>query len=172
MFMDGTPAGTKERLFQDIAAVEGGIRARLLLDSLDERDLLYRALTEPAYATNLIVRRSALVAIPLLLADSAVPTLSSGTIVLRPNQGLDLVTGSAGDGSSAHIRWTSEKKIAPLGGVQFCPAREAGFRAGRVWDVKSSAPRAHGTIERSGVGRELGGERDSALESSRKRRRL
>ena len=119
MFLDGAPAGTKERLFQDVAAVEGGIRARLLLDSLDERDLLYRALTEPAYATNLIVRRSALVAIPLLLADSAVPTLSSGTIVLRPNQGLDLVTGSAGDGSSAHIRWTSEKKIAPLGGVQF-----------------------------------------------------
>ncbi len=118
ILLDGSPAGTKERLFPEVASVEGGVRARLLLASLDERDLLYRALTEPAYATNLIVRRKARVAIRLLLADSAVPTLSSGTIALRPNQGLDLVTGTAAEGSSAHIRWTSEKKIAPLGGVQ------------------------------------------------------
>lgn len=118
ILLDGSPAGTKERLFPEVASVEGGVRARLLLASLDERDLLYRALTEPAYATNLIVRRKARVAIRLLLADSAVPTLSSGTIALRPNQGLDLVTGTAAERSSAHIRWTSEKKIAPLGGVQ------------------------------------------------------
>jgi hypothetical protein len=116
LFLGDSPAGTKERVFQDVVRVEGGLQATLLLESLDERDQVYRALTEAMYATNLIVRRNVRVAVQLPLPDSGAHVLSTGTIVLQPKQGLDLVTGSASE-RSAHIRW-SKKKMAPIGEVQ------------------------------------------------------
>jgi hypothetical protein len=116
LFLGDTAAGTKERVFQDVVPVEGGLQATLLLENLDERDQVYRALTEAIYATNLIVRRTARLAVPMPLPNSGAHILSTGTIVLQPKQGLDLLTGAGG--GSAHIRWTSKKKIAPVGGVQ------------------------------------------------------
>jgi hypothetical protein len=118
VFQDGSPAMTKERPFTDLAPVDGGLRGRLMLESLEERDVLYRALTEPAYTTNVIVRRNAPLAVPVSLAGTEVPVVSSGAILLRPNERLDLVTGSIAEGSSGHIQWTSGRKIVPLGAAQ------------------------------------------------------
>jgi hypothetical protein len=117
LFLGETPAGTKELAFRDVVRVEGGLQATLLLESLDERDQVYRALTEAMYATNLIVRRTVRLAVPVPLPNSGAHILSAGTIVLQPKQGLDLAAGSASEGTP-HIRWTSEKKISPLGSVQ------------------------------------------------------
>jgi hypothetical protein len=118
VFQDGSPAMTKERPFTDLAPVDGGLRGRLMLESLEERDVLYRALTEPAYTTNVIVRRNAPLAVPVSLAGTEVPVVSSGATLLRPNERLDLVTGSIAEGSSGHIQWTSGRKIVPLGAAQ------------------------------------------------------
>src|SRR5262245_62119783 len=98
IFQDGSPPMIKERPFTDLTPVDGGLRGRLMLESLEERDVLYRALTEPAYATNVIVRRNAPLAVPVSVADTEVPILFSGTILLKPNERLDLVTGSIGEG--------------------------------------------------------------------------
>jgi hypothetical protein len=117
LFLGDATAGTKERAFREITRVEGGLQATLALESLDERDQVYRALTEAMYATNLIVRRNIRVAVQIPRTDSGAPILSRGTIVLQPKQGLDLVTGSAAE-RSGHIRWTSKKKVAPIGNVQ------------------------------------------------------
>ncbi len=117
LFLGDATAGTKERVFREVARVEGGLQATLALESLDERDQVYRALTEAMYAANLIVRRNIRVAVQIPRTDSGAPILSRGTIVLQPKQGLDLVTGSAAE-RSGHIRWTSKKKVAPIGDVQ------------------------------------------------------
>ena len=45
LFLGDATAGTKERAFRDVVRVEGGLQATLLLESLDERDQVYRALT-------------------------------------------------------------------------------------------------------------------------------
>ena len=61
----GAGGGQAELVFQEVAAVEGGLRAVLTVGSLREVDRLYYALSDPAYGAALIVRRAAQVAVPV-----------------------------------------------------------------------------------------------------------
>lgn len=148
IFLEGSQSGLKERELSDVSPVEGGIRATLILETLEERDQLYRALTDAAYATNVIVRRSMHVALPLPLPNSGAHTLSSGTIVLQADQGFDLIAGSTNE-KTPHIRWTSEKTIAPVSGVELGLLGKVDFKQVDFAQLRATA---HGSAELPAAG--------------------
>ncbi|HLJ27858.1 MAG TPA: hypothetical protein VKY85_14195 [Candidatus Angelobacter sp.] len=62
--MIGTQAGAQEELpFQEVTLKGGVLNATLRLDSLQQRDLLYQALSDRTFGTALIVRRAVTVAV-------------------------------------------------------------------------------------------------------------
>jgi hypothetical protein len=64
--MIGNQAGAREELSfqQATTAQNGALQATLYCASIEQRDLLYRALTDPALGATLVVRRTTAVAIP------------------------------------------------------------------------------------------------------------
>jgi hypothetical protein len=59
------PAGQEELSFQEVSLKGGVLQASLHLDTLQQRDLLYQALTDRSFATTLIVRRAITVGVPV-----------------------------------------------------------------------------------------------------------
>jgi hypothetical protein len=86
--MVGNQAGAREELsFQQVTtARDGGLQATLYCASIEQRDVLYRALTDPALGATLVVRRTTAVAIPaprmIPLAMGAAAAMMKG----RPQQ--------------------------------------------------------------------------------------
>ena len=66
----GSNGAQKELSFQEITLEPSGLKSVLKLNSLAERDEIYRALTEDDHQTALIVRRAIKVAIPVKMADA------------------------------------------------------------------------------------------------------
>src|SRR5205807_6311765 len=63
--MIGNQAGAQEELsFQEVTSKGGVLQATLRLDSLQQRDLLYQALSDRTFGTTLVVRRAVTVAVP------------------------------------------------------------------------------------------------------------
>lgn len=133
---DDAAAGHKELAFQ-VAPEPAGCVAVLRVETKDQRDLLYQAITNPAYGTSLIVRRLFRVAIPLPppppppdpIVSSGIGTLEGSWELQRP---FDFDTGKVdiwlGDvvwalsGSMMNIRRLAphmNAKIASLGRVDF-----------------------------------------------------
>ena len=59
------PAAHEELSFQEVTLRDGVLRATLRLDSLQQRDLLYQALSDRTFGTTLLVRRAVRVAVPM-----------------------------------------------------------------------------------------------------------
>ncbi len=59
------PAGQEELSFQEVAVKGGVLQATLRLDTVQQRDLLYQALTDRSFGTTLIVRRAVTVGVPV-----------------------------------------------------------------------------------------------------------
>ncbi len=114
LFFAGEPGGMKDRLFTTPVAVEGGIRAILPIESLSDRDEVYRALTEGAYGTNLIVRRIARAAVAAPLPADGAFTLRTGAATVPAGGVLDVL----GTESAGQVQWTPEQKISPFTGAQ------------------------------------------------------
>jgi hypothetical protein len=62
--MIGNQAGAREELAFQVTNLGGVLQATLYCTSIQQRDLLYRALTDPALGAALVVRRTAVVATP------------------------------------------------------------------------------------------------------------
>jgi hypothetical protein len=64
--MIGNQVGAQEELsFQEVTFAEGILRATLRLDSVEQRDLVYQALTDHSLGAALVVRRAITVGIPV-----------------------------------------------------------------------------------------------------------
>ncbi|HKF20734.1 MAG TPA: hypothetical protein VKE93_04150 [Candidatus Angelobacter sp.] len=84
--MIGNQAGAREELsFQQVTTAPGAaLQATLYCASVEQRDVLYRALTDPALGATLVVRRTTAVAIP---APRMIPlAMGAAAAMMRPQQ--------------------------------------------------------------------------------------
>jgi len=128
----GSNGAQKELSFQEITLEPSGLKLVLKLNSLAERDEIYRALTEDDYQSVLIVRRAIKVAIPVKMADAdaSATIVSSGTHAIRGTWSFSFDTGNEG-GQNDDVWWDQEtstiRKLVPthnarivnLGSVDF-----------------------------------------------------
>jgi hypothetical protein len=126
----GSNGAQKELSFQEVTLEPSGLESVLKLNSLAERDEIYRALTEDDYQSVLIVRRAINVAIPVKMADASATIVSSGTHAIRGTWSFSFDTGNEG-GQNDDVWWDQEtsttRKLVPthkarivnLGSVDF-----------------------------------------------------
>jgi hypothetical protein len=81
----GSDGALKELSFQEVTVEQSGLKIVLNLDSLAERDEIYRAMTEDDFQSALIVRRVFRVAIPAGQSDGGTSSriISSGISTIR-----------------------------------------------------------------------------------------
>jgi len=114
----GSDGAQKELSFQEITLEPSGLKSVLKLNSLAERDEIYRALTEDDHQSALIVRRAINVAIPVKMADADTSTsiVSSGTHAIRGTWSFSFDTGNEG-GQNDDVWWDQEtstiRKLVP-----------------------------------------------------------
>lgn len=112
-----------ELQFQEVTKVETGrlLKAVLKIDSLEQRDSIYLAITDSSYDAALMVRRKFAVAIPQPPATPSVSPLSAGTATIRGTWTFDFETGR--EGGSGDVWWQQKTKVirslTPKGGTQF-----------------------------------------------------
>ncbi|WP_058997250.1 hypothetical protein [Leptolyngbya sp. NIES-2104] len=132
-------AGQKELIFQEITPEPEGIKAVLQLASLPERDLVYQALTNTAYASVLIVRRSTKIGLPL--SQTATSIVSSGTGTIRGTWLFNFDTGVETD--KGDVWWQQEtdvlRKMTPRGNAQIVSLGARDFDAIAVEELRSLA---------------------------------
>jgi len=138
LFMDGVATGVKERGPAEIEAVGSAVQATIALETLEDRDEVYRALTEGTYTANLEVRRRIQAALLLPPGDGGIYIVSRGAIQLNPGDGFDVVAGAAA-GDSAHLQWAGQAinprrgagaarlGIGPLEPIAIEPLRSAAY---------------------------------------------
>ena len=124
LFMNGVPTGVRERKLSEIEPLATGVQATVVLDTLEERDEVYRALTEGAYGSNLEVRRRVRAAVLVPPSEAGAFVVSAGNIQLNPGDGFDVIAGAVTAGH-ADLRWTSDQRISPESGAE---ARRCGPR--------------------------------------------
>ena len=127
LFMNGVATGVKERGPAELEALSNGIQATIALETLEERDEVYRALTEGTYTANLEVRRGIRAAVLVPPGDAGIYTVSRGGIQLNPGDAFDVVAGVPA-GEAAHLEWAGQRivprrdiEIARLGVVPLEP---------------------------------------------------
>ncbi|MER3435379.1 MAG: hypothetical protein C4288_18730 [Leptolyngbya sp. ERB_1_1] len=130
-------AGQKELIFQEVTPQPEGIRAVLQLSSIPERDLVYQALTNLAYASVLTIRRSTRVGLPL--SETATSIVSSGTGTIRGTWLFNLDAGA--EGTTGDIWWEQEtkvlRKMVPRGNAQIVSLGIRDFNAITVEELRS-----------------------------------
>lgn len=130
-------AGQKELIFQEVTPEPEGIRAVLQLASIAERNLVYQALTNVAYAAVLTVRRSTKVGLPL--SETATSIVSSGTGTIRGTWLFNLDAGA--EGTSGDIWWEQEtdvlRKMAPQGKAEIVSLGMRDFDAITIEELRS-----------------------------------
>ncbi len=114
----GSNGAQKELSFQEVTLEPSGLKSVLKLNSLAERDEIYRALTEDDYQSVLIVRRAIKVAIPVRTTDAnaSAPIVSSGTHAIKGTWSFSFDTGNEG-GRNDDVWWDQEtstiRKLVP-----------------------------------------------------------
>ena len=136
LFMNDAPTGVRERPFAKPEPSAKGVEAVLALATLEDRDELYRALTEATYATNIEVRRKVQAAVPAPMPDGGAYTVSTGTIQLNPGQMFDVVAGTAGD--DGHVTWTSAREVVPRANAALANLGARPFDALAVSDLRAA----------------------------------
>lgn len=130
-------AGQKELIFQEITPEPEGIKAVLQLSTLAERGLVYQALTNTAYASVLIVRRSTKIGLPL--SQTATSIVSSGTGTIRGTWLFNLDTGT--EATIGDVWWEQEtdvlRKMVPRGNAQIISLGKRDFDAITVEELRS-----------------------------------
>ncbi|MBE9009634.1 hypothetical protein IQ250_05385, partial [Pseudanabaenaceae cyanobacterium LEGE 13415] len=130
-------AGQKELIFQEVTPEPEGIKAVLQLSSLAERGLVYQALTNTAYASVLIVRRSTKIGLPL--SQTATSIVSSGTGTIRGTWIFNCDTGV--ETPKGDIWWEQEtdvlRRMTPQNSAQIVSLGMRDFDAITVDELRS-----------------------------------
>jgi hypothetical protein len=110
LFVGGAVAGIKELALDEVTSEAGGLRAVLRGTATAARDQIFLVMTDPSYAASLIVRRVAIVAVPLVTSPAA-NIVSEGEGVLRGIWFFDFDAGKETSGPLSDVWWEQQTAI-------------------------------------------------------------
>jgi hypothetical protein len=133
--------GIREFVFSELTDQPDGVRAVLRGTDTITRDQVYLAMTDQVYATQLLVRRAATVAVPITLGGGAV--ISSGQGVLRGTWMFDFDSGAESGAAGADVWWDQQtdvlRQLSPQGVAGLVSLGQVSFDALTAPDLAGEA---------------------------------